>query len=49
MQPHETYKPLRSAALYQQMADQIKERIFRNELKEGEQLPNETSWPNNLA
>jgi GntR family transcriptional repressor for pyruvate dehydrogenase complex len=42
MQPHETYKPLRTAALYQQMADQIKERIFRNELKEGEQLPNET-------
>ncbi|MFM7171633.1 MAG: FadR/GntR family transcriptional regulator [Caldilinea sp.] len=42
MQPHETYKPLRTAALYQQMADQIKERIFRNELQEGEQLPNET-------
>lgn len=42
MQPQEIYKPLRATALYQQMADQIKERIFHNELHEGEQLPNET-------
>lgn len=42
MPAYETYQPLRPALLYQQMADQIKERIFRNELVEGEQLPNET-------
>ncbi|MFN3334847.1 MAG: FadR/GntR family transcriptional regulator [Caldilinea sp.] len=42
MQSNETYKHLHTAALYQQMADQIKERIFQNELKEGERLPNET-------
>ena len=42
MPVHEMYQPLRSASLYQQLADRIKERIFHNELKEGEQLPNET-------
>jgi DNA-binding FadR family transcriptional regulator len=42
MPAHETYQPLRPALLYQQVADQIRARIFHNELKEGERLPNET-------
>jgi len=42
MQTYDTYQPVKSPRLYEQLADQIKERIFHNELKEGQQLPNET-------
>lgn len=42
MHTHDAYQPLKSTRLYEQMADQIKERIFSGELQEGDQLPNET-------
>ena len=35
------YQPLRTTRLYEQLADQLKERIVNNELKAGAQLPNE--------
>ena len=42
MDTRDPYQPIKSARLYEQMADQIKERIFNGELQEGDQLPNET-------
>ena len=42
MDTRDSYQPIKSARLYEQMADQIKERIFSGELQEGNQLPNET-------
>ena len=42
MDTRDPYLPIKSARLYEQMADQIKERIFNGELQEGDQLPNET-------
>jgi GntR family transcriptional repressor for pyruvate dehydrogenase complex len=38
------YLPLQSVRLYEQMAEQIKDRILKNELKEGDRLPNEREF-----